>query len=59
MNDQAKKNDDRKDEPRTTEEKKKPTELSDQDLEAVSGGRASVSDIHFTKVVDKASPVLF
>jgi type VI protein secretion system component Hcp len=34
-------------------------ELSEDDLEAVSGGKVHLQDIHFTKNVDKASPILF
>jgi len=33
--------------------------LSSEELSAVSGARASISDCHFVKLVDKASPRLF
>lgn len=33
--------------------------LSGEELSAVSGARASISDLHIVKVVDKASPSLF
>jgi type VI protein secretion system component Hcp len=32
--------------------------LREDELQAVSGGRASFQDLHFVHVLDKASPVL-
>jgi type VI protein secretion system component Hcp len=32
--------------------------LADEELSAVSGAGASLSDLHVTKYVDKASPIL-
>jgi type VI protein secretion system component Hcp len=34
-------------------------ELSEAELEMVSGGKVMLQDIHFVKVLDKASPILF
>ena len=36
-----------------------PRELSEAELEMVSGGRVRDGDIHIVKVVDKPSPILF
>ena len=43
----------------TPKEKKASAELDDDALGKVSGGKVRLSDFHFTKKVDKASPVLF
>jgi hypothetical protein len=36
-----------------------PRELSEAELEMVSGGTVRNQDIHVVKVLDKASPILF
>ena len=34
-------------------------ELSEEELDEISGGKVSVQEIHVTKIVDKSSPNLF
>ena len=44
--------------PEETKAAETTTELSDQDLPNVAGGKVGLNDIHFTKNIDKSSPVL-
>ncbi len=40
------------------EEAKDKDELSEEELDTVAGGKVNLQDFHFTRKVDKASPIL-